>query len=295
MPSLEQLIASDIDVAAVVTNPDKPAGRGMKLVGSPVKQVAEGAGIEVFQPTSARGPEMHDWLAALAPDVAVVVAYGKILPGELLAVPARGFVNLHFSLLPAYRGAAPVQRAIMNGDETTGVSVMVLTEGMDEGPVLARRREAIDPSDTSNSLGERLAGIGAPLLLETLGPYLRSEIEPEPQDDSMATYAGKITTDDALIDWSADARSIRDLVRALDPDPGAWTMLEGTRLKVLRASLADGPQLPPGEIGTGSGLVVGTGSEPLLLEEVQPATKKRMAGADFARGARLTDGLRMGE
>jgi len=266
----------------------------MKLVGSPVKQAAEAAGIEVFQPPSARGPEMIERLTALAPDVAVVVAYGKILPGELLEVPAKGFVNLHFSLLPSYRGAAPVQRAIMNGDETTGVAVMVLTEGMDEGPVLALRQETIDPDDTSNSLGERLAAIGAPLLVETLGPYVRGEIEPVAQDDSLATYAGKISTEDARIDWSADARSIRDLVRALDPDPGAWTMLEGTRLKVLRATVADHPELPPGEIATGPGLVVGTGSRPLLLEEVQPATKKRMSGADFARGARLDDGLRMG-
>lgn len=288
-------MASDIEVAAVVTNPDRPAGRGMKVTGSPVKVAAEAAGIEVIQPAGARGPEMHERLTTLGPDVAVVVAYGKILPAELLEVPAKGFVNLHFSLLPAYRGAAPVQRAIMNGDRATGVSVMVLTEGMDEGPVLARKEEPIDPGDTSGSLGERLAAVGARVLVDTLGPYVRGEIKPEPQDGALATYASKITTEDARIDWSADARSIRDLVRALDPEPGAWTMIEGTRLKVLRAALTEGPELAPGEVASGAGLVVGTGSQPVLLEEVQPATKKRMSGADFARGARLRDGLRMGE
>jgi methionyl-tRNA formyltransferase len=183
----------------------------------------------------------------------------------------------------------------MTGDESTGVSVMVLTEGMDEGPVIARREEPIDPDDTSATLGSRLADVGAGVLVDALDDYVTGTVVPQPQDDAAATYAPKITTADARIDWSADARAIRDLVRALDPEPGAWTTFGGTRLKVLRVQAADGPALAPGAISTAEGLIVGTGSGSVALEEVQPATKKRMSGADFARGARLGDGARMGE
>jgi methionyl-tRNA formyltransferase len=292
VPSLEALLASDIEVVAVVTNPDRPAGRGMKLTPSPVKLAALDAGLDVIQ-DRARAPELAERMAAFQPDVATVVAYGSILPGSLLAIPPKGFVNLHFSLLPAYRGAAPVQRSIMNGDVTTGVSVMVLTEGMDEGPVLARSEMAIDPDDTSGSLGEKLAHAGAPLLASALRGHLEGRIEPEPQDDSRATYAPKVTTDDARIDWSAAGADIRNLIRALDPEPGAWTTLQGTRVKVWRVTpIAHDGDVGPGEIvssapGEGT-LAVGTGDGVLSLDVVQPATKRRMSGAEFARGARLT-------
>jgi methionyl-tRNA formyltransferase len=291
VPSLEALLASDIEVAAVVTNPDRPAGRGMKLTPSPVKLAALDAGLDVIQ-DRARAPELAERMTALAPDVATVVAYGSILPGSLLAIPPKGFVNLHFSLLPAYRGAAPVQRSIMNGDVATGVSVMVLTEGMDEGPVLARSEVTIDPDDTSGSLGEKLAHAGAPVLASALKAHLEGRIAPEDQDGSRATYAPKVTTDDARIDWNAAAADIRNLIRALDPEPGAWTTLQGTRVKVWRVtpSAYDG-DVNPGEIvsaAPGDTLAVGTGDGVVSLDVVQPATKRRMSGAEFARGARLT-------
>lgn len=295
VPSLQRLIASDVDVVAVVTNPDKPAGRGMKVKPSPVARAAREASLEVIQVGTARDPELARRLTSIDPDVAVVVAYGKILPGALLEIPRKGFVNLHFSLLPLYRGAAPVQRAIMNGDDKTGVSVMVLTEGMDEGPVLARHEEPIDPNDTSATLGSRLAQVGADVLVDSLGGYVSEAIHPEPQDDAAATYAAKIGTDDARIDWKADARMIHDLVRALDPQPGAWTTLGDVRLKVFAVRPVEGPELAPGTIAVAEDLIVGTGSQPVALLEVQPATKKRMSGSDFARGARVAAGTRMGD
>ena len=289
-------MSSGIEVAAVVTNPDKPAGRGMKMSHSPVKEAALGHGLDVIQVPRARDPELLARMNAIAPDVAIVVAYGSILPKALLDVPHKGFVNLHFSLLPLYRGAAPVQRAIMNGDEISGVSVMVLTEGMDEGPVLATRELPIDDDDSTRTYGERLALDGADLLAETVNAYLEDNLVPTPQDDSRATYAPKLTTEDARIDWTSTSGRIRDLVRALDPEPGAWTTLTGTRLKVFKATPFEERSLAPGEPAvTGASLLVGTGDGSVRLEEVQPATKRRMAGADFARGLRITGSERMGE
>lgn len=289
-------MASDIEVAAVVTNLDKPSGRGMKMTHSPVKQAALDMGLDVIQVARARDPELHDRIAEIAPDVAVVVAYGSILPKTLLDVPAKGFVNLHFSLLPLYRGAAPVQRSIMNGDEVSGASVMVLTEGMDEGPVLARKELPIAYDDSTRTYGERLALEGAALLVESVRAFLSGDLVAEPQDDAAATYAPKLTTDDARIDWTADAETVHNLVRALDPEPGAWTTLSGTRLKVFKATPQDDDSgLLPGQPSLGDGLLVGTGRGAVRLDEVQPATKRRMPGADFARGLRLDGSERMGE
>lgn len=281
------------DVAAVVTNPDRPSGRGMKVAASPVKQTALARGIDVIQ-DRARDPALADRLKDLAPDVAVVVAYGSILPGSLLAIPPKGFVNLHFSLLPLYRGAAPVQRAIMNGDAVTGASVMVLTEGMDEGPVLATRATPIHDDDTAGSLGERLASEGAALLVDAVRAYVDGGLQAVPQDHQRATYAPKIDTDDARIDWSLPAKVIRDLVRGLDPQPGAWTLLDGTRVKVWRVSPVPDRHLEVGRLSVDGGLLVGTGDHALRLDEVQPATKKRMSGEDLARGLRLDGTERIG-
>lgn len=296
MPSLEALVASGIDVDAVVTNPDKPAGRGLELHASPVKEAAIRHGLEVVQPARARDEDFIAWVRARAPDVASVVAYGKILPTDLLDIPKLGFVNVHFSLLPAYRGAAPVQRAIMNGDDETGVSIMVLTEGMDEGPVLARSTEPIADSDTTGTLGTRLATVGAPLLVNALESFASGETRPEPQDDSLATYAPKITNEEAFIDWSWPARRIRDHVRALDPSPGAATRLGQKLLKIW--AIGPGPagqSLGPGEIGVNDGdIVVGTGDDAVTVRELQPAGKRRMAGSDYARGLRLDGGERLG-
>jgi methionyl-tRNA formyltransferase len=292
VPTLEALIASDIDVVGVVTNPDRPAGRGMDVQPSPVKRVALDAGLEVQQPEKARDPQLAEWLSSIDADVATVVAYGKILPADLLTIPPHGFVNVHFSLLPHYRGAAPVQRAVMEGRDETGVSIMVLTEGMDEGPVLAVERMPIDDDDTAGVLGEKLAGLGAPLLVDALNDYVSGALQPVEQDHAAATYAPKITTEEARIDWSAPARTIIDLVRGLNPAPGAWTTLRDQRLKIHSVRDAPGtPALTPGSLDAPAGpLLAGTGDGVLELVEVQMAGKKRMTGEELARGLRMTAG-----
>ncbi len=292
VPSLEALLAAGIEVAVVVTNPDRPAGRGMKAHAPPVKQFALDRGLEVLQPARARDPEFHEQIAHLEPDVAAVVAYGKILPPELLAFPRCGFVNLHFSLLPEYRGAAPVQRAIMDGKDMTGISIMVLTEGMDEGPVLATAEEAIRSDDTGGSLGARLAHTGAPLLAATLERYVAGEIKPQEQDHARATYAPKVTDDDAHVDWHRSQRAIIDLARACNPVPGAWTTLRARRVKLWRLRAASTADLAPGEVAYARDLLVGTSDGDLVVEEAQLEGKRRMAGADLGRGLRLDAGER---
>ena len=286
MPSLEALIASDIEVVAVFTNPDRPAGRGMDLQPSPIKQAAVSAGVPVHQPEKVRDPEVEGSLEAMEPDVAVVVAYGKILPAGLLEIPRLGFVNVHFSLLPAYRGGAPVQRALMDGVRETGVSIMVLTEGMDEGPVLATRALEVGPEETAGEVGERLAGLGAPLVVESLHAYASGELAPVEQDHSLATYADKITSEGSKIDWRSTSNEIKDFVRGLNPVPGAWTTLGGKRLKVHAVRPVRRSDLEPGALSTDEGLMVGTGDGAVSLTEVQPAGKRRMSGEELARGLR---------
>jgi methionyl-tRNA formyltransferase len=298
------LLDSDIQVTGVVTNPDKPSGRGMKEHAPPVKELALEAGLDVYQPKSARAPEVQEWLEGQAPDVAPVVAYGKILPADLLAVPGLGFVNVHFSLLPLYRGAAPVQRAVMEGATETGISIMVLTAGMDEGPVLAMEKVPIGPDETAGELGERLAERGGPLLVEALKGYASGDLKPVEQDHERATYAAKITDEEAQIDWSRPAREIHDHVRGVSPQPGAWTTFRGERLKVHRTKVPgnDDPapalgRLEPGEVRTWGkrGVpVVGTADGLLELAEVQMATKKRMDAADAFRGVRPEENERFG-
>jgi methionyl-tRNA formyltransferase len=287
VPSLEALHASRLEIHSVVTNPDRPAGRGMNLQAPPVKVAAERLGLPVEQFASARTPDFAEWLSSAEADAAVVVAYGKILPREVLDIPRKGFINLHFSVLPRYRGAAPVQRALIEGEKETGASIMVLTEGMDEGPVLTAHPVEIDPEETAGELGSRLAVIGAGALVEMLPAYLNGEIEGTPQDDARATYAPKVSTDEARIDWTRPASEIHDLVRGLNPAPGAWTELNG-RVKVWRTHLAEGvADLAPGELSGSKELLVGTGRGALVLDEVQAAGKKKLSGTEFARGHRL--------
>lgn len=284
-----------MEVAGVVTNPDRPAGRGMELQPSPVKRAALEAGLEVQQPEKARDPELAKWLTDQEADVATVVAYGKILPGALLEVPRLGFVNVHFSLLPAYRGAAPVQRAVMDGARETGVSIMVLTEGMDEGPVLASEPVRIEPDETAGVLGARLAVLGAPLLVDALRAYIQGSLAPIPQDDARATYAAKITSEEARIDWTMDVVRIVNLVRGTNPFPGAWTQLRGERVKVhaVRPS-PEGGDLSPGVIEVDGDVVrVGTGDIAAELVDVQMAGRKRMSAAELVRGLRLAPGEAM--
>ncbi|MGH3242390.1 MAG: methionyl-tRNA formyltransferase [Spirillospora sp.] len=293
VPSLRALLASDIEVAAVVTNPDRPAGRGMELRPSPVKAVALEADVEVLQPDRARDPELAARLRTLGPEVATVVAYGKILPAELLSAPPRGFVNVHFSVLPGYRGAAPVQRALMDGVTETGVSIMVLTEGMDEGPVLAVETTAVSPEDTAGSVGGRLADIGAHLLVRTLPRYAEGALAPTEQDHGSATYAPKVSDDDARIDWALDAAKVRDAVRALNPVPGAWSTFREGRVKLWSVAIRSGaPAVPPGELRAGDELLAGTGGAPVAVLDVQVQGRRRMPGAALARGLRLQPGER---
>ncbi|MFN2488454.1 MAG: methionyl-tRNA formyltransferase [Actinomycetota bacterium] len=295
VPSLASLLASSIEVAAVVTNPDRPAGRGMTERASPVKLAATEAGVELLQPSGGRDPALAARLRELAPDVATVVAYGHILPGALLEIPRLGFVNLHFSLLPKLRGAAPVQRAVMEGSPATGVSLMVLDEGMDEGPVLAAEAVAVDPEETAGALGARLAELGAELLVRSLPGYADGSLRPQEQDHEVATYAPKISPEEARIEWTRSSTGIRNLVRGLNPTPGAWTTFRAVRMKVLEVGSGEGDGgLAPGEPAADRGLAVGTGDGRLELCVVQPAGKLPMTGAEWARGARLEPGDRLG-
>jgi methionyl-tRNA formyltransferase len=280
-----------VEVAAVVTNPDRPAGRGYKLTPSPVKTAAQDAGIPVWQPVKAR--EVRDDLRRLDVDACAVVAYGALLPEDVLAAGGAGFVNLHFSLLPAWRGAAPVAHAILHGDTETGVTCFVLEAGMDTGPVLLAERTAIHEGETAGELTARLARIGAPLLVAAVRGLVDRSIDPMPQDHDRATYAPKINPDDARLDWRGDAVALHNAVRAFNPVPGAHTTFAGERLKVHRAIPVEGSGDPGVVTVTGEGPVVACASGALRLDEVQPAGRPRMSGADFANGYR-PGGQRLG-
>lgn len=288
MPSLRALLAhGDTEVAGVVTNPDRPAGRGMELRPSPVKEAAVAAGLEVMQPEKARDPALAEWLLATGADVATVVAYGKILQASLLEIPRLGFVNVHFSLLPLYRGAAPVQQALIDGRAETGVSIMVLTEGMDEGPVIAAESLSVNEDETAGEVGEKLSEIGAELLVRALIGYDDGSLQPIEQDHSRATYAGKISPDDARISWAKPTKQIRDLVRGCNPVPGAWTTLGGRRVKVHRVRPTAARDLAPGAALADDSIYAGTGDGALELAEVQMEGRRRMDGTELARGLRL--------
>jgi methionyl-tRNA formyltransferase len=286
VPALEALLAHPrIDVPLVVTNPDRPRGRGHELAPPPVKEAALRAGVEVAQP--ARAADVTEQLAALGVDACAVVAYGQILRKGLLAVPRHGFVNLHFSLLPAWRGAAPVQATILHGDRETGVTCFVLDEGMDTGPILLTRGTKVGPTETAGELVERLAILGAPLLVEAVLGLVDGTLEPVPQDDGAATYAPKISPHDAVLDWSASAEQVDRRVRAYQPVPGAHTTFAGGRLKVHVARIVPGTGEPGTIVAvddrTGAP-VVACGHEALRLDEVQPAGRRRMSGAAFVNG-----------
>ncbi len=285
LPTFEAL-AEEHEIAAVFTQPDKPAGRGLRPTPSPVKRWAEARGLPVFQPRSLRrDPEAVARLRELRPEVIVVVAYGLILPSEVLQLPPYGCLNLHASLLPRYRGPAPIQAAILNGDPETGVTVMLMTEEVDAGPILAMEREPIDPEDTAETLGERLAQRGARLMQETLRRWLAGEITPQPQDPSQATYCPRITKADGEIDWRRPAIEIERRIRAFTPWPGSYTFWKGRLLKIGRARVRPDLQAPPGRvIPVDHGAAVGTGEGALMLLEVQPEGKRMMPIEAFLNG-----------
>ncbi len=295
VPALDALLASRHEVVAVVTRPDAPAGRGRKLVASPVAQRAEEAGIEVLKPARPSEPEFMARLAELAPDCCPVVAYGALIRPGALEIPVHGWVNLHFSLLPAWRGAAPVQHAVMAGDEVTGASTFRIEEGLDSGPVFGVLTETVKPTDTSGDLLGRLAHAGAELLVRTMDAIEDGQARPEPQPLAGVSLAPKLTVEDARIEWTHPALRIDRVVRGCAPAPGAWTTFRGERLKVTGPVrlLPGKTALAPGELAVAKNSVrVGTGSHEVELGEVRPQGKKAMAAADWARGARIESGER---
>jgi methionyl-tRNA formyltransferase len=337
VPSLDAILRSRHEVVAVITRPDAPAGRGRKPAPSPVAERAAEAGIEVLKPVKPRDPEFLGRLQAIAPDCCPVVAYGALLPQAALDIPAHGWVNLHFSLLPAWRGAAPVQHAVLHGDDITGASTFQIVKELDAGPVYGVVTEPIRPADTAGDLLGRIAVSGAELLVATLDGIETGELRPQPQPADGVSYAPKIDVGAARVDWSLPAAAIDRLIRACTPAPGAWTVLDGSRLKlgpVTESARTEsgtagtgtagtgragtgtagagragtgtagtgtagtgtagtgageaGAGLGPGELRvTRDGVLAGTGTSPVLLGDVQPAGKRRMTAAEWARGLRL--------
>ena len=305
VPAFEAVLGSNHELVAVITRPDAPSGRGRSLSASPVARAAAALGIELLQPASPRDPAFLVRLAELAPDCCPVVAYGALVPPAALEIPVHGWVNLHFSLLPAWRGAAPVQHAILHGDDVTGATTFQLEAGLDTGPVYGVLTESIRPTDTAGDLLGRLAVSGAGLLMATLDGLASGALRAEPQPGDGVSLAPKLTVDDGRINWASPALAVDRLVRACTPSPGAWTTLRGERVKLGPVRLDAVPvgseasagmaaaALAPGEVAVERTSVrVGTGSGAVLLGEVQPPGRRRMSAADWARGLRLTSAER---
>ncbi|NIJ11695.1 methionyl-tRNA formyltransferase [Saccharomonospora amisosensis] len=288
VPSLRELLRSRHEVVAVVTRPDAPAGRGRRLTRSPVGSLADEHGIEVLTPARPGDRDFLDRLARLAPDACPVVAYGALLPQAVLDIPRYGWVNLHFSLLPAWRGAAPVQAAIRAGDDITGATTFRIVPELDAGPVFGTVTEKIGATDTAGELLERLAVSGAALLVSTLDAIEDGTASPVPQPADGVSYAPKITVDDAHVSFTDPALAVDRRVRSVTPDPGAWAVFRGERLKLGPVTPVEGAALAPGELLVERDRVlVGTATGPVRLGEVQARGKKRLAASDWARGARI--------
>lgn len=282
-------------VVAVVTQPDRPRGRGLAVHASPVKQLAEARAIPLVQPARLRESGWAERLAVFQPEVAIVVAFGQILPRGILEVPRRGSINVHASLLPRYRGAAPVAWALVRGERETGVTTFLMDEGMDTGAILLQRPTAIAPEETAGELAGRLAGLGAELCVETLERL--DGLSPRPQDGTLATAAPRLRKDDGRIDWGRPATELAALVRGVNPWPGATTASPVGRVTIWRARVRPGRAVPGvlTEMGGGPELGVGTGDDLLEPTEVQPENRRAMAWAAFLRGARLAPGAVFGE
>ena len=295
VPSLEELLRSKHEVVAVLTRPDAAAGRGRHVGPSPVAQCAADAGIEVLKPASPREPSFLDRLGALAPDCCPVTAYGALIPKAALEIPAHGWVNLHFSLLPAWRGAAPVAHALWHGDDITGATTFRLVKELDAGPVYGVMTEPIGPEETAGDLLARLATAGAALLVQTLDGIESGDLRAVPQPAEGVSYAPKLTTEDARVRWDTPALAVARQIRACTPTPGAWTMLGDARLKLWPvrddAAAPPGDPLRPGQLRVSrSGVLAGTATHPVELGDVQQAGKRRMPAAEWARGLRAGPG-----
>jgi methionyl-tRNA formyltransferase len=292
--SLQALIQGRFTVAGVVTQPDKPQGRSRsELVPPPVKVAAQSQGIPVLQPIRPTGDVFTTSLRRLEPDLGIVVAYGHILRPEVLSIPPRGMINVHASLLPRYRGAAPIQHAILKGEAETGISIMQMDEGLDSGPVFHRVATPIGPEETSGSLSNRLAEIGATALVEALSLMAGGLARPQPQDHSRATYAPKIDREMARVAWERDATTLVRQVRAFDPAPGAWTMVNGCMLKLFDAREVPGAGEPGTVLAAGDRMVVAAGRGAVAVNEVQPAGRTRLSVEAWVRGRGISPGQRL--
>ena len=293
VPSLEALAGSEHDLALVATRAPKPAGRGSKLTPTPVADSARRLGLELIEPGTVKSGEGFERLRRSEPDVLIVVAYGEILPAAVLTLPRIAPVNLHFSLLPELRGAAPVQRALLEGLVVTGVTTIRMDEGLDTGPILLRAEEPVDPEDDAGSLGDRLAAVGARLLTDTVDRLAGAGLQATPQDDALVSFAPKLGPEDRWIDWTRPADEVHRRVRALSPDPGATTRFRGDVLKMFRATTRPESGTPGTVIEVGKdGFVVAAGAGSVAPLEVAPAGRRRMSAGDFVRGARLGVGER---
>ena len=292
VPTLSALIGAGYPVVGVCCQPDKPQGRHFVLTPPPVKVLAEKHNIPVYQPATLRDEAVQAELSALVPDFIVVAAYGKILPPAVLSIPGRGCINVHGSLLPRYRGAAPIQRAVMNDEVTTGVTIMNMEEGLDTGAMYLQKSLVIGENETAGELFDRVAELGATALLEVLDSF--GTITPVPQDDSLATWASPLKKDEGKIDWSQDAKAIYARIRGVTPWPGAYTTFGGKRLKIHRARPVNRCGVTAESLN-GDGLIVACGHGALELLEVQPEGGRRMPAADFMRGARITEGAHFGD
>lgn len=297
VPTLQAIVDAGHEVTAVLTQPDAPGRRGRQLIPSPIKVAAEELGLTVLTPERASSPEVVEQIKALDADVAAVVAYGQILRPDLLAATRHGWVNLHFSVLPAWRGAAPVQRAIMAGDDLTGASTFLLDEGVDTGPVIGTLTEPIRATDTAGELLERLAGLGAPLMVKSLEALVAGYAAPIPQSTDGVSHAPKITREDAYVVWDRPAHIVDRQIRGVTPAPGAWTTLpDASVAKLGPVTPVDAPASAPGQLRLdGERVLVGTGTTPVALSWIAPAGRKAMDAAAWWRGARLGESAQLGE
>ena len=294
--ALSALTQAGHDIPLVLTQPDRPAGRGMKLMPSPVKRLALEHGLQVLQPENLKGADIQAQLASLSPEVMIVAAYGLLLPKAVLEMPKFGCLNIHASLLPRWRGAAPIQRAILAGDTESGITIMQMDAGLDTGAMLLKKRLAISPEDTAGSLHDKLAEQGASAIVEALAMLAQGQFKPEQQDDAAACYAAKITKAEAQLNWSESADNVVRAVRAFNPAPGAFTLLNGDTVKIWRAQ----PEAAvPGEAGeiiaaAPDGILVKCGAGVLRIQELQKAGGKRLSAAQFLAGNPLAAGQKLG-
>ncbi|HWP93598.1 MAG TPA: methionyl-tRNA formyltransferase [Thermodesulfobacteriota bacterium] len=295
VPSLQALIDSGDEIVAVVCQPDKPKGRGLDVTAPPTKVIAEKQGIPVLQPQKIKTEEFFNELKKLSPDLICVAAYGKILPKNILDLPPHGCINVHASILPKYRGAAPINWAIIRGEKVTGITTMKMDEGMDTGDMLLKKEIPIEDEDTGETLSQKLSLIGAELLIETIKLLKEGRLNPTPQDHSQATYAPMLKKEDGKIIWSKSAEEVRNLIRGTLPWPGAYTTLDGKLLKIYKARVSDGVGNPGEVIKSDSGILrVATGNDSLDILELQIEGGKRLKAEEFLRGRRIRDGSVLG-